>query len=109
MSTDEQRNKVAYLLLERLELKRDIAGIKNDLSRRADAVVKVGGLLRSNPHVIGIDDQNITGDYVQRVQKFNSEDLDPKRIAVLVDELRSKTDQLNTAEKQIKEMGYALE
>ena len=109
MSQNEQRAIAANLLLERLELKRDIAQIKADLSKRAESVVKLGTLLRSNPQVIDIDDQTLPPDYVQRAQKFSSEDLDPKRLGVLVDELRTKTDKLTTAEQQIRAMGYPLD
>src|SRR6185436_11890379 len=109
MSKDEQRTLAANLLLERVELKRDIAQLKADLTRRADAIVKIGSLLRSNPQVLQIDDQALPGDYAQRAQKFASEDLDIKHIAALVDELRSKTDRLNSAEQQIRGMGYSPE
>lgn len=108
MST-EQRTLAANLLLERVELKRDIAQIKAELSKRADAIIKFGGLLRSNPHVVDIDEQPMTTEYVQRAQKFSSEDLDPKRIAALVDELRTKSEKLGSTEQQIRAMGYPLD
>jgi hypothetical protein len=109
MSNDEQRTRAANLLLERVELKRDIAQLKGDLTRRADSVVKLGSLLRSNPQVLQIDDQTLPPDYAQRAQKFASDDLDIKRIAALVEELRTKTDRLNAAEQQIRGMGYSPE
>jgi chorismate mutase len=107
--SNEQRALAANLLLERVELKRDIALIKADLSKRAEALIKFGGLLRSNPHVVDLDDQPMTPEYVQRAQKFSSEDLDTKRIAALVDELRSKTERLGVAEQQIRGMGYPID
>jgi hypothetical protein len=107
--SQEQRAFAANLLLERVELKRDIAQIKADLSKRADAIVKLGGLLRTNPHVIDIDEQTMPPDYTSRAQKFSSEDLDAKRISVLVDELRTKTERLTATEKQIRELGYPLD
>jgi len=109
MSKDEERAKAANLLLERVELKRDIAQLKADLAKRADVLIKLGNLLRSNPHVVDIDDQTIQGDYAARAQKFNSEDLDSKRTAVLCDELRAKTEKLTSAEQQIRQMGYSPE
>jgi hypothetical protein len=90
MSNDEQRALAANLLLERVELKRDIALIKADLSKRAEMLIKFGGLLRSNSHVVNLDDQPMSAEYTQRAQKFSSDDLDSKRIAALVDELRTK-------------------
>ena len=107
--SQEQRALAANLLLERVELKRDIAQIKADLSKRAEAVVKLGGLLRTNPHVIDIDEQTMQPEYTSRAQKFSSEDLDAKRIGVLVDELRTKTERLTATEQQIKGMGYPLD
>jgi hypothetical protein len=109
MANDDQRTLAANLLLERVELKRDIAVIKADLSKRAEALIKFGGLLRSNPHVVELDDQPMSGEYSQRAQKFSSEDLDTKRIATLVDELRTKTERLGAAEQQIRGMGYPID
>jgi hypothetical protein len=109
MSKDEQRSLAAHLLLERVELKRDIALIKADLSKRADVMIKLGGLLRSNPHVVNIDEQHMPPEYHQRAQKYNSEDFDAKRLSVLLEELRAKTDRLAAAEHQIREMGYPLD
>jgi hypothetical protein len=109
MSKDEERMRAANLLLERVELKRDIAVIKADLSKRAEALIKLGNLLRSNPHVVDIDEQNLQGEYAPRAQKFSSEDVDAKRTAVLVEELRTKTEKLNAAEQQIRQMGYSPE
>jgi hypothetical protein len=109
MANDEQRMQAANLLLERVELKRDIALIKADLSKRAETLIKFGGLLRSNPHVVDLDDQPMTAEYTQRAQKFSSEDMDAKRIAALVDELRTKTERLGAAEQQIKGMGYPID
>jgi hypothetical protein len=107
MSHDQQRTALANSLLERVEMKRDIAQIKAELVKRADAITKLGGLLRSSPQLIDIGGQNMSPDFAQRAQKFDVEDLDLKRIAVLVDELRTKTDRLNVAERHIKEMGYS--
>ena len=107
--SDDQRAVAAYLLLERVELKRDIAAIKADLAKRAEAIVKLGGLLRSNPHVIEIDEQPLSTEYAQRAQRFSSEDLDSKHLASLVDELRTKSERLNAAEQQIRGMGYPLD
>ncbi len=109
MSHDEQRMLAANLLLERVEMKRDVAQIKAELTKKAELLIKFGGLLRSNPHVVDIDDQPLPPDYVQRAQKFSSEELDVKRIAALVDELRTKTDKLTAAEQQIRAMGYPLD
>lgn len=109
MSNNEQRMLAANLLLERVELKRDITQIKSDLSKRAEVMVKLGTVLRSNPHVVNLDEQELPADYVQRAQKFSSEDLDTKRIAALVAELRTKTERLAAAEQQIKGMGYPLD
>jgi hypothetical protein len=106
---DSQRALAANLLLERVELKRDIVAIKAELSKRAEAIVKLGGLLRSNPHVIEIDEQPVSTEYAPRAQKFSSEDLDAKHLAALVDELRTKTERLNAAEQQIRGMGYPLD
>jgi hypothetical protein len=109
VSDDSQRTLAGSLLLERLELRRDIAAIKADLGKRADILVKFGNMLRSNPQVIEIDEQSLPAEYAQRAQKFNSEDLDSKRIAALVDELRKKTDRLGVAEQEIRGMGYLLD
>ncbi len=109
MSKDEERARAANLLLERVELKRDIAALKVDLSKRAEVLIKLGNLLRSNPHVVDIDQQNLPGDYAARAQKFSSEDLDSTRTAALVEELRVKTDKLTAAEQQIRQMGYSPE
>ena len=109
MSKDEQRAVAANLLLERVELKRDIALLKAELSKRADAIIKLGNLLRSNPQVVDIDEQPMPPEYVQRAQKFSSEDFDAKRISALVDELRAKADRLIATEQQIKSMGYSPE
>ena len=109
MSHDEKRALAANLLLERVEMKRDIALIKAELAKKAELLIKFGGLLRSNPHVVDIDDQPMTSDYAQRAQKFSSEELDAKRIAALVEELRTKTDKLTAAEQQIRAMGYPLD
>ena len=109
MAKDEQRTLAANLLLERVELKRDIAQLKADLSKRAEVIIKLGNLLRSNAHVVDIDGQNMPPDYAPRAQKFTSEDLDIKRIAALVEELRSKTDRLTATEQQIRSMGYSPE
>ena len=109
MADDPQRALAANLLLERVELKRDIAALKFDLARRAEALVKLGGLLRSNPHVVTIDEQALSPEYAQRAQKFSSEDMDAKRLASLVDELRTKTERLNAAEQQIRGMGYPID
>jgi hypothetical protein len=72
-------------------------------------ITKLGGLLRSNPQSIDIGGQNMSPEFAQRAQKFEVEDLDLKRIAVLVDELRIRMDRLNAAERQIREMGYSPE
>src|SRR5687767_4569316 len=99
MSKDEERTRAANLLLERVELKRDIAVLKADLSKRAEVLIKLGNLLRSNPHVVDIDEQSLQGDYAPRAQKFSSEDLDAKRTAALVEELRAKTEKLTATEQ----------
>ena len=109
MSKDEQRALAANLLLERVELKRDIALLKAELAKRADVIIKLGNLLRSSPQVVDIDEQPIPPEYAQRAQKFSSEDFDAKRIAALVDELRTKADRLLATEQQIKSMGYSPE
>jgi hypothetical protein len=109
MSRDEQRTLVAHLLLERVELKRDIAQLKADLVKRADAFVKLGNLLRSSPHVINLDDQEMSPDQAARAQKFSSEEFDSKRIATLVKELRIKADRLVAVEQEIRDMGYSPE
>jgi hypothetical protein len=109
MSGDEQRTALANFLLERVEMKRDIAQIKAELVKRADAITKLGGLLRSSPQSIDIGAQSMSPEFAQRAQKFEVEDLDLKRIAMLVDDLRIKMDRLNAAERQIREMGYSPE
>ena len=109
MSKDEQRALAANLLLERVELKRDIAALKAELAKRAETVIKFGNLLRSNPQVVDIDEQNMPPDYASRAQKFSSEDLDMKRIAALVGELRANADRLTAVEQQIRGMGYSPE
>jgi hypothetical protein len=106
---DEQRALAANLLLERVELKRDMAAIKSDLAKRADSFVKLGTLLRSNPFVIAVDDQSVSDEYAPRVQRFTSDDFNAKRIGDLSDELRTKTERLNAVEQQIRAMGYPLE
>ena len=107
--SDEQRQVAANLLLERVEMKRDIALIKAELSKRAETMIKLGTLLRSNPLVLNLDEQELPPDYAQRAQKFSSEDIDTKRVAALVAELRTKTDRLAAAEQQIRAMGYPLD
>src|SRR3954463_9350314 len=109
MANDEQRILAAHLLLERVELKRDIAHLKVDLTKRADAFVKLGNLLRSSPQVVSIDDQEIPTEQAARAQKFSAEDFDAKRIAALVAELRTKGDRLNAVEQEIRGMGYSPE
>ena len=42
MSDDTQRALAGSLLLERLELRRDIAALKADLIKRAETIVKFG-------------------------------------------------------------------
>lgn len=109
MSDDSERVRAGSLLLERLELRRDIASIKADLAKKAEILVKFGNQLRSNPQVVEIDEQSPSPEFAQRAQKFNSEDLDPKRIAVLVDDLRKKVERLGAVEQEIKSMGYPVE
>ena len=109
MSSDEQRTLAAGLLLERVELKRDIAQLKVELTKRADAFVKLGNLLRSSPQVINMDDQGMPPDQASRSQKFASDDFDSKRIATLVGELRTKSDRFVAVEQQIRGMGYSPE
>jgi hypothetical protein len=107
--SDDKRALAGSLLLERLELKRDIAALKADLLKRAEVIVKFGSQLRANPQVIAIDDQALPPDYAQRAQNFNSDELDVKRVADLVDELRKKTDRLGAAELEIRALGYPVE
>ena len=57
VSHNAHRALAGGLLLELLELRRDIAVIKADLTRRAEILVKFGNQLRSNPQVIEIDEQ----------------------------------------------------
>jgi chorismate mutase len=109
MINQEQRTLAAQLLLERVELKRDIAQLKADLVKRAEAFVKLGNLLRSSPHVINLDDQEMPPDQAARAQKFSSEEFDSKRIAVMVQELRTKADRLAVVEQEIRGMGYSPE
>jgi hypothetical protein len=109
MSTPDQRTVAANLLLERVELKRDIAQLKADLTKRADSFVKLGNLLRSSPQVVSMDDQEMPSDQAARAQKFSSEDFDSKRIAALVRELRTKGDRLVAVEQEIRGMGYSPE
>ncbi len=109
MSNDDQRMLAANLLLERVEMKRDIAQIKAELSKRAEAMVKLGTVLRSNPAAVSLDEQLLSAEYAQRAQKFSSEDFDVKRVATLVDELRTKSERLAAAEQQIRTMGYPLD
>jgi hypothetical protein len=109
MSSDEHRNRAAHLLLERVELKRDIANVKADLLKRADAFVKLGTLLRSSPQIINLDDQQMSSDYAARAQKFSSDEFDSKRVAILIGELRKKTDRLTAVEEEIRGMGYSPE
>jgi|SRR5579883_2740138 len=109
MSEDPQRALTGSLLLERLELRRDIAAIKADLGKRAEVIVRLGTQLRSNPQMIEIDEQQLPAEFAQRAQKFNSEDFNAGRLAALVDELRKKSERLNTVEQEIKAMGYSLE
>ena len=109
MSSPDQRTHAANLLLERVELKRDIAQLKADLTKRADAFVKLGNLLRSSPQVVSLDDQELPPDQAARAQKFSSDDFDSKRIAALVGELRTKGDRLIAVEQEIRGMGYSPE
>ena len=109
MSHADPRIVAANLLLERVELKRDIAQLKADLMKRADAFVKLGNLLRSSPQVINMDEQEMPAEHGARSQKFSSEDFDSKRIAVLVEELRTKGDRLVAVEQEIRGMGYSPE
>jgi hypothetical protein len=109
MSTPDKRSLAANLLLERVELKRDIAHLKADLTKRADVFVKLGNLLRSSPQVVSMDDQQMPPDQAARAQKFSSEDFDSKRIAALVGELRTKGDRLIAVEQEIRGMGYSPE
>ena len=109
MSTSDQRTLAANLLLERVELKRDIAHLKADLTKRADAFVKLGNLLRSSPQVVCMDDQEMPPDQAARAQKFSSDDFDSKRMAALIDELRRKGDRLIAVEQEIRGMGYSPE
>ena len=109
MSDDTQRALAGSLLLERLELRRDIAAIKADLGKKADTLVKFGNMLRSNPQVIEVDDQPMPPEYAQRAQKFSSLEVDPKRIGDIVDELRKKADRLGAVELEIKGMGYSVD
>jgi hypothetical protein len=109
MSDDHERAVTANLLLERLELKRDIASIKADLIKRAEVITKLGGLLRSSPLAVDIGGQNISAEFAARAQKFEMAELDLTRVAALVDELRTKTEKLGAAERQIKEKGYSLD
>ena len=109
MATADQRTVAANLLLERVELKRDIAQLKADLTKRADAFVKLGNLLRSSPQVVNMDEQEMPADQAARSQKFSSEDFDSKRIAAIVGELRAKGDRLIAVEQEIRGMGYSPE
>jgi hypothetical protein len=109
MSTPDKRTLAANLLLERVELKRDITQLKADLTKRADAFIKLGNLLRSSPHVVSMDDQQMPPDHAARAQKFTSEDFDSKRIATLVGELRTKGDRLIAVVQEIRGMGYSPE
>jgi hypothetical protein len=109
MSTNDQRTVAANLLLERVELKRDIAQLKADLTKRADSFVKLGNLLRSSPQIINMDNQEMSADQAARAQKFASEDFDSQRIAALVAELRTKGDRLVAVEQEIRGMGYSPE
>src|SRR4051794_30574864 len=109
MANDEQRILAANLLLERVELKRDIAQLKADLTKRADAFVKLGNLMRSSAQVINMDEQEMPADQAARAQKFASADFDAKQIATLVGELRTKADRLVIVEAEIRGMGYAPE
>jgi len=109
MSDDHDRAFTANLLLERLELKRDIASIKADLIKRAEVITKLGGLLRSSPLAVDIGGQHISTEFASRAQKFEAEDLDLNRVAALVDELRTKTEKLGGAERQIRDRGYSLD
>ena len=107
MPDDHERAVTANLLLERLELKRDIAFIKADLIKRAEVMTKLGGLLRSSPHAVDLGGQNISAEFASRAQKFETAELDLTRVATLVDELRTKTEKLSAAERQIKETAHA--
>jgi hypothetical protein len=109
VADDTQRALAGSLLLERVELRRDIAAVKTDLGKKADTLVKFGNMLRSNPLVIEVDEQPMPADYAQRSQKFSSQEVDPKRIADLIDELRKKTDRLSAVEQEIKGMGYSVD
>jgi hypothetical protein len=109
MSNEEQRTLAANLLLERVELKRDIAQLKADLTKRAEAFVKLGNLLRSSPQVINLDEQEMAPDQAARSQKFSSDEFDSKHIASLVHDLRAKGDRLVAVEQQIRGMGYSPE
>jgi hypothetical protein len=109
MPDDHERAVTANLLLERLELKRDIASIKADLIKRAEVITKLGGLLRSSPHAVDLGGQHISAEFASRTQKFESEELDLTRVAALVDELRTKTEKLGATERQIKERGYSVD
>jgi hypothetical protein len=109
MSIPDQRTLAANLLLERVELKRDIAHLKADLTKRADAFIKLGNLLRSSPQVVSMDDQEMSPDQSARAQKFSSDDFDSRRIAAIVGELRTKGDRLIAVEQEIRNMGYSPE
>jgi hypothetical protein len=109
MSSDEQRALAAHLLLERVELKRDIAHIKAELVKRAEGFAKLGSLLRSSPLVIDLDGQEMSPEHAARAQKFSSKEFDSSEIAALVAELRTKTDRLVVVEQKIREMGYSPE
>jgi hypothetical protein len=109
MSDEKERTVTANLLLERLELKRDIALIKADLIKRSDVITKLGALLRSSPQAVDIGGQSISSEYAQRTQRFEMDDLDLNRIASQVDELRTKSERLSNTERQIKERGYSLD
>jgi hypothetical protein len=109
MSNTDPRTVAANLLLERVELKRDIAQLKADLTKRADAFVKLGNLLRASPQNINMDEQEMPAEHAARTQKFSSEDFDSRRIAELVGELRTKGDRLVVVEQEIRGMGYSPE
>jgi len=56
-----------------------------------------------------MDEQEMPAEHGARSQKFSSEDFDSKRIAVLVEELRTKGDRLVAVEQEIRGMGYSPE
>jgi hypothetical protein len=109
MTDAEQQKVIKDLLSERDELKKGIAALQADLTKRAASFEQISRRLLGDPSTVLIEADSVClrrrNEHVQD-QRFPIEHFDLARLSGFTDQLRSAENRLREITTQLKSMGH---